>query len=78
MEQNKSQLDEIVKHTREVIGQAGSPKSENEVISRVLSLIQNERRKVVTELKAQLEAQLSAQEELLNITAKLIGDGQQQ
>ena len=78
MEQNKSQLDEIVKHTREVIGQAGSHKSENEVISRVLSIIQNERRKVVTELKAELEAQLSAQEELLNITAKLIGDGQQQ
>lgn len=76
MEQDK--LDEIVKNTREAIGQAGLPKSENEVISRVLSLIQSERRKVVTELKAQLDAQLSAQEELLNITAKLIGDGQQQ
>ena len=76
MEQDK--LDEIVKNVREAIGQVGSPKSENEVISRVLSLIQSERRKVVTGLKAELEAQLSAQEDLLNITAKLIGDGQQQ
>ena len=76
MEQDK--LDEIAKNVREAIGQVGSPKSENEVISRVLSLIQCERRKVVTGLRAELEAQLSAQEDLLNITAKLIGDGQQQ
>ena len=76
MEQN--QLDEIVRNTREAIGQAGSPKSENEVISRVLSMIQSERRKAVTELKALLEAQLSAQEDLLNITAKLMDNGQQQ
>jgi hypothetical protein len=77
MEQNKSQLDEIVRHTRELIIQAGSPQSENEVISRVLSIIQNERRKKAIELQAELEVQLKAQEELLNITSKLIADGQQ-
>lgn len=76
MEQNKSQLDEIVRHTRELIIQAGSPQSENEVISRVLSIIQNERRKKAIELQAELEVQLKAQEELLNITSKLIADGQ--
>ena len=69
MEQNKSQLDEIVRHTRELIIQAGSPQSENEVISRVLSIIQNERRKKAIELQAELEVQLKAQEELLNITS---------